>query len=70
MIRFEQSALDAAYAAKRALERAIANYEACKNHPALTVDDGPLFATVDNIKTARMELKAFRDMAETDTEIV
>lgn len=67
MIPFEQGALDTLYLAKRAIERAIAYYEACKNHPALTTDDGPLFAAIDNVKTARIELKAFRDIAETET---
>lgn len=68
MITFEQGALDSAYAAKRAIERAIANYEACRSNPALTPDDGPLFATLDNIHTARMELKVFRDLAKGTSE--
>lgn len=68
MIRFEQGALDSLYMAKQAIERAITDYEACKNLPALTVEHGQLFAAIDNADTAQLELKAFRDIAETNSE--
>lgn len=66
MIVFEQGALNTLYAAKRALERAIANYELCRNHPALTLDDGPLFATLDNITTVMSEIDDFCEIMESD----
>ena len=58
MIVFEQGTLDSLHAAKQAIDRAIVEYEACRDVGTLSVDSGTLFATLDNIATARNELKS------------
>jgi hypothetical protein len=50
-VKYEQGAHDSLYAAKRALDRAIALHEGCKGEENLSLDSGLLFAVLDNLDT-------------------
>ena len=56
MRQFEQGTLDSLCAARAAVDRAIAAYEAAPKGLDLTLDEGPLFAMIDNVNTAQAEL--------------